>query len=113
MAKQRYFANIRLNFAAEVRTAQSGNVLFRQFENFWVIDEDFTDVRAQVITKRTNDNVTFLMNQEGCWAAFCGFLDGIPMLKAEGQVPLQGFCGFTDAGSTHNQAHAIRQLQRR
>ncbi|CAH0318463.1 hypothetical protein SRABI106_04275 [Rahnella aquatilis] len=88
-------------------------MFFCQLEDFRVIDEDLTDVRAQIITKRTNDNVAFLMDQEWRRAAFSGFLDRIPMLKTESQVPLQSFCGFTDTGSTHNQAHAIRQLQGR
>ncbi|CCJ78963.1 hypothetical protein BN135_4027 [Cronobacter muytjensii 530] len=83
MAEQRDFTGVELNFAAEIRTTQRGDVLAGQLKHFRVINEDFADVLAQIVAERAHDNVTFLMDKERRRAVFCGFLDGFPVLQAE------------------------------
>ncbi len=112
MAEQRNFTGVQFDFAAEVRTTERGDVLTRQLQHFRVIDKDFTDILTQVVAEGAHNHVTFLMNQERCRAAVCGFFDGFPVLQTEAEVPLQRFGRFADASGTHDQAHAVRQLQR-
>ena len=83
MAEQRDFAGVQFDFAAEIRTTQRRDVLTRHLHDFWVVDEDFADVLAQIVAEGTHDNVAFLMDQERSRAAVSGFLDSFPMLQAE------------------------------
>ncbi len=62
-----------LIFAAEIRAAQWRCAGEPAFKHFRVIDQDFADVPAQVITEGTHDDVTFLMDKERRRAAFSGF----------------------------------------
>ena len=91
MAEQRDFTGVEFDFAAEIGTAQRGDMLASQFEHFWVIDQDFADVLAQIITEGTNNHVAFLMDQEGRWTALGRFFDRFPVLHTEAEVPLQRF----------------------
>ena len=113
MTEQRHFALIQFDFAGKIRTADSSDVLACQFQNFRVIDEDLTDVRAQVITERADDNITFLMDQEWCRAAFSNFFDGFPVLDTVLEIPAQGIGRFTHTGGADNQTHSIRDIQGR
>ncbi len=83
MAEQRDFTGVQFDFAAEIGAAQCGNMLASQLQHFRVIDEDFTDVLAQIVTESAHDNVAFLVDQEWSRAAFGGFLDRFPVLKTE------------------------------
>ncbi len=113
MAEQRDFTGVQFDFAAEIRTTQRGDMLARQLKHFRVIDQDFADVLAQVVTEGADNDVAFLVDQERRRTAFRGFLNRFPVLQAEAQVPLQGFGGFADASSANDQAHAVRKLQAR
>ena len=113
VAEQRDFTAVQFDFAAEIRTAQGSDVLFGQIENFWIVDQDFADVRAQIVAECTYDDVAFLMDQEGRSAAFSGFFNRFPVLQAEREIPLQCIGRFANACGTNNQTHAIRELQRR
>lgn len=88
-------------------------MLARQLKHFRVIDQDFADVLAQVVTEGADNDVAFLVDQERRRTAFRGFLNRFPVLQAEAQVPLQGFGGFADASGANDQAHAVRKLQAR
>ena len=111
MAEQRDFTGVQFDFAAEIRTTQRRDVLTRHLHDFWVVDEDFADVLAQIVAEGTHDNVAFLMDQERSRAAVSGFLNRFPVLQAEAQVPLQRFGGFAYPCGTHDKPHAIRQFQ--
>ena len=111
MAEQRDFTGVQFDFAAEIRATQCSDVLASQLKHFRVIDQDFADVLAQVITEGAHDDVAFLMNQERRRAAISGFLDGFPVFQTEAQVPLQRFGRFADARGTHDKPHAVRQLK--
>ncbi|SLY42032.1 Uncharacterised protein [Klebsiella quasivariicola] len=113
MAEQRDFTGVQFDFAAEIRTTQRGDMLAGQLEHFRVIDQDFADVLAQIVAESTNNDVTFLVDQERRRTALCRFLNRFPVLQAEAQVPLQGFGGFADACGAHDKAHAVRQLKAR
>ena len=102
VAEQRDFTGVELNFAAEVRATQRGDVLASQLKHFRVIDKNFTDILTQVVAERAHDDVAFLVNQERRRAAFCGFLDSFPVLQAEAKVPLQRFGRFADARGAYN-----------
>ncbi|MNV00613.1 hypothetical protein D3C71_907830 [compost metagenome] len=113
VAEQRDFTGVQFNFAGEIRTTQRCDVLASQLKHFRVINQDLADVLAQVVTERTYNDVTFLVDQEWRRAVFCCFLDGFPVLQTETQVPLQRFGRFANACGTHDEAHAIRQFQTR
>ncbi len=83
MAEQRNFTGVELNFAAEIRTTQRGDVLAGQLKHFRVINQDFADVLAQIVAERAYDNVTFLMDKERRRTVLSGFLNGFPVLEAE------------------------------
>lgn len=85
-------------------------MLFGQIENFRVVDQDFADVRAQVIAEGAHDNVAFLVDQERRRAALGGFLIASQCLRRK-EIPLQRVGGFAYARGANDQAHAVRQLQ--
>jgi hypothetical protein len=71
----------------------------------------FANVLTQVVAESTNDDVTFLVNQERGRAAVSSLLDSFPVFQAEAQIPLQRFGRFTHASSADNQAHAVWQFK--
>ena len=83
VAEQRDFPGVQFDFAAEIRTTQRRNVLASQLKHLRVVDKDFADILTQIVAESAHDDVAFLMDQEGCRAAVCGFLDGFPVLQAE------------------------------
>src|SRR5699024_8736215 len=86
--KQRGIILIELEFSQAVRHDLL-HELACIFENLPVIDQDFADVLAQVVAQGADDQVAFLIDQEGCLAAVSGVLDGAPQLQQIVQVPLQ------------------------
>lgn len=113
VAEQRDFTGVQFDFAAEIRTTQRGDMLARQLKHFRVIDQDFADILAQVVTEGADNDVAFLVDQERRRTAFRGFLNRFPVFQTEAQVPLQGFGGFADASGANDKAHAVRKLQAR
>ena len=113
VAEQRDFTGVELNFAAEIRTAQRGDMLASQLQHFRVINQDFANVLAQIVTESANDNVALLVNQEWSRAALCGFLNRFPVFQAEAEIPLQRFGRFANACGTHDKTHAVRQFEAR
>ncbi|MNS76885.1 hypothetical protein D3C72_1104430 [compost metagenome] len=83
VAEQRNFTGVQFNFAGEIWTTQCCDVLASQLKHFRVINQNFADVLTQIIAESTDDNVTFLVNQERSRAAFCGFLNSFPVLQTE------------------------------
>ncbi len=113
VAEQRDLTGVELDFAAEIGTAERGDMLARQLQHFRVVDQDFADVRTQIVAEGTHDDVAFLMDQERRGAIFRRFFDRFPVFQAEAQIPLQRFGGFADACGAYDQSHAVRQFQRR
>ena len=85
----------RFNLAFNLVTREQGNLVFvefhlalilghnlldeiqRLFVGVPVVDYDFTNIVSQVITNRTDDDVAFLINQEG-GGFLRGFLNRAP-----------------------------------
>ena len=111
VAEQRDFTGVQFNFAAEIRAAQCGDMLARQFEHFRVVDQDFADVLAQIVTESTHNHVALLVDQERGRAAVSGFLYGVPVLQAETEIPLQRIGLLANARGAYDQAHAVWQLK--
>src|SRR5690606_36892976 len=81
------------------------------FLGFDAVDQYFADVLAQVVADGADDDVGFLIDQEGSRAAGGGFLDGGPQLQQVVEVPLHFFAGATQAGGAHDQAHVGRGVE--
>ena len=77
-----------------------------------VVDQDFTDIGAQVVANGADNNVTLLVNQEGGRARVHG-LNGIPKRDQVIQVPLQLFGAATNACGTYDGTHAIGDVDAR
>ena len=76
------------------------------------VDQHFADVLAQIVADRADDDVGFLIDQEGRLTAFGSLVDRGPQLEQVIQIPLQFFGAAAKSGSTDNHAHFFRQLQR-
>ncbi len=113
VAEQRDLTGVELDFAAKVWTAQRRDMLACHLHHFRVVDEDLTDILAQIVAEGANDNVALLVDQERSRAVFSGFLDRFPVLQAEAEVPLQRFGRFANACGTNDQSHAVRHVQAR
>ncbi len=111
VAEQRNFTGVQFDFAAEIRTAQRGNMLTSQLQHFRVVDQNFADVLAQIITESTNDNVTFLMDKERCRTAFRRLFNRFPVLHTEAEIPLKCLSRFTHTRGADDQAHTVWQFQ--
>ena len=80
-------------------------------EQLLVVDQDFVDVRAQVIPQRADDDAGFLINQVGRLDVAGGAFDRCPQLDQVVQVPLQFFRRAPHAGRAGDHAHAVRDFQ--
>ncbi|CCQ85084.1 hypothetical protein PA18A_1673 [Pseudomonas aeruginosa 18A] len=75
------------------------------------VDQHFADVLAQVVADGADDDVAFLVDQEGR-ATFAGrFLDRAPQLQQVVEVPLQFLGAAAEAGGAHDQAHVGRCVE--
>ena len=110
MAEQRDLTGVQFDAVDEVRPHQL-NVLFGSLENLGVVDQDLTDIPAQVVANGSNDDVTFLMDQEGGCLLFSGMLDGVPVFEQDVQIPLQLLFGLADASSPHDEPHPFGDFQ--
>src|SRR5690606_36679221 len=70
-----------------------------------VVDQYFTDILAQVIADGADDDVAFLIDQEGATAFTGGTLDGFPQLQQIIQVPLHFLGAAVQAGGADDHAH--------
>ena len=75
------------------------------------IDQYFADVLAQVIADRADDDVGFLVHQEGRFAGFRRLGDGAPQLEQVVEVPLQFLGAAAKAGGAHDHAHFVGDIQ--
>ena len=115
-----------LDLAFDLETIEQRNAVFVEFDfagvlrhhlanecqgfvlGFNAVDQNFTDVLAQVIADGTDDDVAFLVDQERGSAVQRGFFDGGPQLQQVVEVPLHFFAAAAQAGSAHDQAHVGR-----
>ena len=75
------------------------------------IDQDFADVLAQVIADRADDDVGFLVHQEGRFTGFRRLGDRAPQLEQVVEVPLQFLGAAAQAGGAHDHAHFVGDVQ--
>jgi len=75
------------------------------------VDQHFADVLAQVVADGADDDVAFLVDQEGRGTVLGRFLDGGPQLQQVIEVPLHFFAATAKAGSAYDQAHVARYGQ--
>lgn len=109
MSEKWNFTFIQFYAIDEIRTNQF-NMLFSSFKNGFTINQDFTDIPAQIVTNSANNNVTFLMDQE--WR--CQLLDAVLIafsVSAGYSDPTPVRPVFTDACGTNNQSHSGRDFQ--
>ena len=84
------------------------NKIVGQLIRALVINQNFTRVRTQVIAQRTNDDVAFLVNQEGRGTLAGHFLNRGPQSNQIIDAPLQLFGGLAQPRRAHNDAHFVR-----
>ena len=108
--EQRYAVLVQLDLAGVLR-----HHLLDEAQRFFLgldaVDQYLADVLAQVVADRTDDDVAFLVDQEGRLALAGGFLDRAPQLQQVVQVPLQLFAGAAEARGAHDQAHVGRGVE--
>src|SRR5574343_1101850 len=75
------------------------------------IDQDFADVRLEVIANGPNDQAAFEIDQEGAALLLGGTVDGGPQLQQIVQVPLQFFGLAANGGGAGDQAHAVGHFE--
>ena len=80
-------------------------------ENIICIDENFTDVRLEVVADSTNDQAAFLENQQRRGVVFGYGVNGGPQLHQVVEIPLQLFSRTTNGSGTGDQTHAFRDGQ--
>ena len=80
--------------------------------DFFGVDQDFANVLAQIIANGADDDVGFLVDQEGRLAFPGGIINGIPQLQQVVQVPLQFFGATAQPCGANNDPHFIGDGQR-
>ncbi len=78
---------------------------------FFGIKQHFADVLTQVITDAADDDIAFLINQEGRVFLLRSVGNRCPQRQQIVEVPLQFFLVFTDSGGAHDDAHAVWNVQ--
>jgi len=81
------------------------------FVDFVGIDQDFADIRLEVIANGADNEGRFMINQECARSgAACAF-DGVPELKQVIQIPLQFLRAPSNTCGTGDNRHASRYFQ--
>ena len=108
--EQRHAVFVQLDLAGVLRhdLLDEGQGFFLGFD---AVDQNFTDVLAQVVADGADDDVGFLINQERRAFLAGGVLDGAPQLQQVVEVPLQFFAGAAQARGAHDQAHVGRCVE--
>ena len=78
--------------------------------DFRIVDQYLANVLAQVVTDCTDDDITFLVDQEGSLLLRRRFGDGGPEVIQVVQIPLQFLRGAVDTGGTDDNAHVVRDI---
>ncbi|EDT07773.1 hypothetical protein BgramDRAFT_5354 [Paraburkholderia graminis C4D1M] len=112
--EQRHVVVVALHLADVVRhhDVHEGARLVMDFGG---VDQNFADIRLEIVANRANHEARFEVNQHrlaGRTALRRGF-DRAPQLHQVVQVPLQFFGAAANAGRARDDAHAFRQLQLR
>src|SRR5690625_178232 len=127
--RQAHFASKgRFNLAFELEAGKQGGVVTVIFElaqvvrhdllhelagvigGRLIVDENLSDILAQVVAQRADNQVAFLVNKEGRLSFAGGFLNGRPQLEQVIKVPLQLLALSADASGSDNAAHAARNF---
>ena len=99
-----------LKFALVVRHHLLDEVT-RFVEQFFVVDQDFSDVAAQIVAQRADDQARFLIDQERRGLLQSRLGDGTPDLQQVVEIPLQFVCSATDTGGANDDAHFFRDIE--
>ena len=71
------------------------------------VNQHFADVLAQVIANGADDDIGFLIDQEGRLAFFCRGINGAPQLEQVVKIPLEFLGAAAQASSAHDDTHFI------
>ncbi len=83
----------------------------RLFVDLFVINDDFTDIPTEIVTQSANNDIAFLIQQDGALVFGIGLLDSSPQGFQVIQVPAK-FVGFTvNTRSPHDHTHIIGHIQ--
>ena len=85
--------------------------LLRLLEDVVGIDQDFADVRREVVANGADHQARFLVDEERALLRIGGALDRAPELQQVVQIPLQFFEAAADAGGARDQAGARRDFE--
>ena len=110
--EQRHVVLVELQLPQVLRRHETLHVLAAALEGRRIVQQYFAHVVRQVIAQCAGDRVTFLIDEEGALAVLRGGRDGIPVGTHVVEVPLEFLGGATDAGSAHDGAHTVGNLQR-
>ena len=96
---------------AEVLRHDSLHELLRLRMQLGVINQNFIDIRAQIVAQCADDDARFLIDQVRGLDVAGRPLNGGPQLDQVVQVPLQLLGGPSHAGGARDHAHPIRNVQ--
>ena len=83
----------------------------RLLMNLCCVDQNFTDILAQVIPHRPYDHIALLIDQERGRALVGGFSDRTPQGQQVIQIPLQFFHAAANTGRANDDTHVLRNIQ--
>ena len=102
--EQRHAVFVELDLARVLRHDLADEVE-RFFLDGFAVDQHFADVLAQIVADGANDDIAFLVDQEGAAALAGGGFDRFPQLQQVIQIPLQFLCAAAETCGTDNHAH--------
>ncbi len=108
--EQRYFILVKPQFLEVLRHHLADEVLGPLVDRA-VVDHDLADVHAQIVADRADDDIAFLVDEEGRLAVFARADDGLPELEQVVEIPLQLLDVLADPGRAHDQPHVLGDLE--
>ena len=97
--------------AAHAGRHDQAHELARLLEHLRGIDQDLLGVLAEVVPQRADDDVAFLVDEEGGGALLGCAPDRLPHLEEIVDVPLKLFGGAADPGRAHDEADSVRDVE--
>ena len=104
--EQRHVIAVELD-AVDVVRHDVAHELLRLLVDGLGVDQDFADVRVEVVADGADHQARFLVDQERAVLLLGGAFDRAPQLQQVVQVPLQFFGSAADAGGAGDDAHAL------
>ncbi len=107
-AEQRNIIFVELEFVDVVRHHLL-HELFRIFKYLGVIDQNLPNIIAKMIPKGSNEQVTFLVDQERSGPINCRLFNGSPQLQEVIEVPLKFFGFPPNSGGANDNSDIVRR----